>query len=207
MFITNFLINIFLSLIIWKIFTQNKIFRFYNLIINFITNDLNKINFSTLSINMLISLFFYNCFLNLTNLIPFSFCLNSQLNSFFFFCLVIWFSCIIYSLKFYIKNFFSHLTPLGCPIILSPLIVIIEVISFIIRPITLRVRISANILAGHLLIHLLTNFSLYLILLRNLSIIFIISLIIILNLLEIRVSIIQPYILCVLINIYLCERN
>lgn len=133
--------------------------------------------------------------------------MNAQLQSVSLFCIVIWISCVLYSLTYFCKNFFLHLTPIGCPIILRPLIVIIEFISLIIRPITLSVRLSANILAGHLLIHLLTDFSLYLLNFTFFSIVPITILLVILNLLEIRVSIIQPYILCILINIYLAERN
>lgn len=133
--------------------------------------------------------------------------MNAQLQSVSLFCIVIWISCVLYSLTYFCKNFFLHLTPIGCPIILRPLIVTIEFISLIIRPITLSVRLSANILAGHLLIHLLTDFSLYLLNFTFFSIVPITILLVILNLLEIRVSIIQPYILCILINIYLAERN
>jgi F-type H+-transporting ATPase subunit a len=144
--------------------------------------------------------------MNLLNLLPFSFCLNSQLNNFFFISLIFWFSCCFFSFAFFLNNFFSHLTPLGCPIVLRPLIVLIELISLLIRPITLRVRISANIIAGHLLIHLLTDFSFFLINLFFFRSVLTIFSLILLNLLEIGVAIVQPYIFCTLINIYLREN-
>jgi F-type H+-transporting ATPase subunit a len=96
---------------------------------------------------------------------------------------------------------------MGCPIIIRFFIVIIEIIRILIRPITLRVRISANLLAGHLLIHLLTEFSFFLLNLRFLNLFITLLFIIILNLLEIGVGIIQSYILCTLLNIYLCETS
>lgn len=115
-------------------------------------------------------------------------------------------SIIFYLFYYFFKNSILHLVPRGCPNILSPFIVVIEIIRLIIRPITLRVRISANLLAGHLLIHLLVEFSFFLINFRSLNLILSLLILFILNLLEIGVSIIQPYIFCTLLNIYLCEN-
>lgn len=58
------------------------------------------------------------------------------------------------------KNSAAHLVPEGRPIILSPLIVIIESIRHLIRPFTLSIRLAANIIAGHLIVGLLTIISL-----------------------------------------------
>ncbi|WP_414887680.1 F0F1 ATP synthase subunit A, partial [Sphingomonas sp. Leaf339] len=51
----------------------------------------------------------------------------------------------------------AHLVPQGTPPVLIPFIVCIETIRNIIRPLTLAVRLSANIIAGHLLLTLLGN--------------------------------------------------
>jgi F-type H+-transporting ATPase subunit a len=79
--------------------------------------------------------------------------------------------------------------------------VLIELISNIIRPITLSVRLSANIVAGHLLISLLGNFSL----ISTTNIIISSSVLLMLRILEIAVSIIQAYVFITLITLYSTE--
>lgn len=96
------------------------------------------------------------------------------------------------------------MVPQGTPPILIPFIVCIESIRNIIRPGTLAIRLSANIIAGHLLLRLLgnlgNNISRYL--LRILLLIQILLLI-----LEIRVSIIQSYVFIILTTLYSREIN
>lgn len=203
-----FIINlIILNLPNLNLIKNNKFSLYYFLIINIIKSDFYKINKSKYSIKFLLIIFLIIIIINLIDLLSFSFCLNSQLNLFFFFRFILWLSIIYLSFFFTFKILLSHFVPQGCPIILSPFIVIIEIISLLIRPITLRVRISANLLAGHLLIHLLVEFSFYLIKIRELNLIISLLFLIILNILEIGVAIIQPYIFCTLLNMYLCENN
>lgn len=97
------------------------------------------------------------------------------------------------------NHMFSHLVPQGTPIILIPFIVCIETIRNIIRPGTLAIRLSANIIAGHLILTLLGNTG------NSLSIWLIWILIfsqLILLILEIAVSIIQSYVFAVLRTLY-----
>lgn len=92
--------------------------------------------------------------------------------------------------------------PQGTPNILIPFIVLIESIRNIIRPITLTIRLTANLIAGHLLLTLLGNIG------PKLIIILIPRLIItqlILLTLESAVAIIQSYVFAVLITLYIRE--
>merc|ERR1711935_1292939 len=99
-------------------------------------------------------------------------------------------------------RFLSHLVPAGTPNILIPLIVLIELVRNFIRPITLSVRLAANIVAGHLLIRLINGGSL------SLSrAIFIILGGLILFFLEIAVAFIQGYVFRTLSVIYTSELN
>jgi F-type H+-transporting ATPase subunit a len=94
---------------------------------------------------------------------------------------------------------FAHLVPQGTPAILIPFIVIIETIRNVIRPGTLAVRLSANIIAGHLLLTLLGNTG------NSLSTIIISILIftqLLLLTLESAVAIIQAYVFTILSTLY-----
>ncbi|RCK67898.1 ATP synthase F0 subunit A [Desertihabitans brevis] len=102
------------------------------------------------------------------------------------------------------QHIFAHLVPQGTPAVLIPFIVCIETISNIIRPGTLAVRLTANIIAGHLLLTLLGNTgpSMSTILLRVLIITQIALLV-----LESAVAIIQSYVFAVLSTLYSREVN
>ncbi len=56
-------------------------------------------------------------------------------------------------------HFLSIFNPPGVPIVLKPLIIPIEVISYFIRPVTLSVRLFANMMAGHLVLKVFAGFS------------------------------------------------
>ena len=88
--------------------------------------------------------------------------------------------------------------PQGTPFILIPFIVCIETIRNIIRPGTLAIRLSANIIAGHLLITLLGNTGPIV----NFLIIMVIIVQLILIILESAVAIIQSYVFAILRTLY-----
>lgn len=96
----------------------------------------------------------------------------------------------------------SHLVPSGTPSGLIPLIVLIELVSNFIRPITLSVRLAANIVAGHLLIRLtnrgsVTIFSVFIFVAAGVTLFF----------LEIAVAFIQGYVFTTLSLIYTSELD
>jgi len=89
--------------------------------------------------------------------------------------------------------------PQGTPSFLINFIVLIELTRTLIRPITLCVRLTANIVAGHLLITLLNNFLIQ----RNLTVLFRLGLApFILTVLESAVAFIQAYVFVTLITLY-----
>nr|QWB85887.1 ATP synthase F0 subunit 6 [Sachalinobia koltzei] len=151
-----------------------------------------------------ISLFSFILFNNFLGLFPYIFTSTSHMTLTLTLALPLWLSFMIYGWTNNTIHMFAHLVPQGTPPILMPFMVCIESISNFIRPGTLAVRLSANMIAGHLLMTLLGNTgpSMTLILLNLLIIIQILLLI-----LESAVSIIQSYVFAVLSSLYSSEVN
>lgn len=175
--------------ILWLIFI-NHIFNEFKILI--------KYSFSNILIFIrLIIIIFFNNFLGL---FPYIFTASRHIRFCISLSLSLWLSIIIYRIINYLNNLLTHLTPQGTPTFLIPFIVIIESIRLIIRPITLSIRLTANIIAGHLLLSLLGSSG------QSITKIFILNIIlfsqIFLFILEIAVSMIQAYVFSILRTLY-----
>lgn len=96
---------------------------------------------------------------NLIGMIPYSFASTSHfILTFSFSFTIVIASTIIGLLKNGIE-FFSLFVPAGCPLALLPLLVLIELISYLARNVSLGLRLAANIVAGHLLLNILSGFT------------------------------------------------
>nr|BAF80214.1 ATP synthase F0 subunit 6 [Culicoides oxystoma]BAF80220.1 ATP synthase F0 subunit 6 [Culicoides oxystoma] len=161
----------------------------------------NAFNGSTFLFINLFSLILFNNFLGL---FPYIFTSSSHLTFTLALSLPLWLSFMFYGWINNTQHMFCHLVPQGTPGVLMPFMVCIETISNIIRPGTLAVRLTANMIAGHLLMTLLGNtgpsMSMYLI-----SVLIITQ--ILLLTLESAVSIIQSYVFAVLSTLYSSEVN
>jgi len=149
-----------------------------------------------------ISMFFFIIFSNFIGLIPYIFTSTRHLSMTLILALPVWLGTILFSIIFQYNRLLSHLVPLGTPSFLMPIIVIIETVRNIIRPITLSIRLAANIVAGHLLLTLLGSQG------PNISVPIMIILIvrlILLLILEVAVACIQSYVFTILSSLYLNE--
>lgn len=173
----------------------------WNLIINFIYKEFKTlIIYSYSNIIILTSLFINIIINNFIGLFPYIFTATRHIRFRLTISLTLWISIIIFRIINYFNILLSHLTPQGTPPILIPFIVLIESIRLLIRPITLAIRLTANIIAGHLLLCLLGSTGISI---NNLFIILIILFIqIILYILEIAVSLIQSYVFSILTSLY-----
>nr|YP_009114153.1 ATP synthase F0 subunit 6 [Callerebia suroia]AHH92949.1 ATP synthase F0 subunit 6 [Callerebia suroia] len=178
---------------------------------NFISSKLHK-EFKILmgtnkfygSTFIFISLFFFIMFNNFLGLFPYIFTSTSHLNLSLTLSLTLWLSFMIYGWINNTQHMFIHMIPQGTPTILMPFMVLIETISNIIRPGTLAVRLTANMIAGHLLLTLLGNSGMTM---PSYLIIILIFAQILLLILEFAVAIIQSYVITILSTLYSSEVN
>jgi F-type H+-transporting ATPase subunit a len=96
---------------------------------------------------------------NLIGMIPYSFASTSHFILTFFLSFTIVLATTILGFQTHKLKFFSLLVPAGCPLALLPLLVFIEFISYLARCISLGLRLAANILAGHMLLNILSGFT------------------------------------------------
>lgn len=150
------------------------------------------------------SLFIFILVNNIIGLLPYIFTRSRHLIFSLALSLPLWISIILFGWINKTQHIFRHLIPAGTPGILIPFIVCIETISNIIRPGSLAVRLTANIIAGHLLIRLLGNNTTRA---STIIIIILITVQIILILFETAVAIIQAYVFSVLTTLYSSEVN
>ncbi|CAI8279036.1 MAG: ATP synthase subunit a [Alphaproteobacteria bacterium UBA4588] len=98
---------------------------------------------------VIFTLFMFVLFSNLLGLIPYSYTTTSQIVVTFAMALTIFLGVTLIALVKHGFHFFSFFVPSGAPKALIPFLVIIEVISYFVRPVSLSVRLFANMLAGH----------------------------------------------------------
>lgn len=148
--------------------------------------------------------FLFSC--NLIGMIPYSFTVTSHVVVTFGLSVSVFIGVTIVGFYTHGLHFFSFLLPPGAPLILAPLLVVLELVSYSFRAISLGVRLFANMMAGHTLVKILAGFSwtmmsvggvLYLVSSIPLLVVFA------LTGLEIGVAILQAYVFTILTCIYL----
>jgi len=152
------------------------------------------------------SLFMFVLFANLLGLLPFSYTVTSQIVVTFALAALVMTIVIVYGLIRHGTHFLHLFAPSGVSIYILPFIVLIEVISFLSRPISLSVRLFANMLAGHITLKVFGGFVVLLLgsgtaaaLLAPLPLIGII----LLTAFELLVAVLQAYVFAILTCVYL----
>nr|YP_009241716.1 ATP synthase F0 subunit 6 [Gasterophilus pecorum]AMP88104.1 ATP synthase F0 subunit 6 [Gasterophilus pecorum] len=183
----------------------------YHIMWNSILTTLHK-EFKTLlgpsstngSTFIFVSLFSMILFNNFMGLFPHIFTSTSHLVLTLTLALPLWVSFMLFGWINNTQHMFTHLVPQGTPAVLMPFMVCIETVSNMIRPGTLAVRLTANMIAGHLLLTLLGNTGPAL---SSILLMFLVVAQIALLILESAVAIIQSYVFAVLSTLYSSEVN
>nr|UZG91706.1 ATP synthase subunit 6 [Dermacentor reticulatus] len=173
-----------------------------NLLKNFFQEIENNLKpFKLKNCIIITMLFLFILMSNMIGLIPYIFTSSSHLVFTMFFAFPIWISLIVFLILNKINMMMAHLVPLGSPILLSFFMVLIETVSNLIRPITLSVRLMANMISGHLLIHLLSSISMF----GEMFLVVSIPMMMVLLMLETAVAFIQSFVFAILISLYINE--
>ena len=104
------------------------------------------------------SLFMFILVTNLISIIPYTFSVTSQIIVTAAFALLVFFTVLIYGIYKNGLKFFTIFVPPGVPIYILPLVVTIEIISFLTRPLSHSVRLFGNMLAGHITVQVFAGF-------------------------------------------------
>nr|APZ75603.1 ATP synthase F0 subunit 6 [Auplopus sp. SJW-2017] len=180
-------------------FIPSILYFIYQFIFLKLFNEFKLLIKSLYSNMMFVSLLYFIFILNFFGLFPYIFTLTSHMVLTMTFSLLMWGSGIFFGWINHSKMMFCHLVPMGTPVALMSFMVIIESVSQLIRPLTLSIRLSANMIAGHLLLCLIGSLG------PKFSILIILLVLLIqisLYTLELAVSLIQSYVFSVLCVLY-----
>nr|YP_010890054.1 ATP synthase F0 subunit 6 [Resomia ornicephala]WJJ70066.1 ATP synthase F0 subunit 6 [Resomia ornicephala]WJJ70078.1 ATP synthase F0 subunit 6 [Resomia ornicephala] len=120
----------------------------------------------------------------------------------------IWLGIVIYGFINFKFSFLSIFMPVGAPLIMSPFLVIIEIVSNLSRPVALGMRLAANITAGHILLTILSDFGCKLLMYTyTIPGYFPLLIIMFMFVLELGVLFIQAYVFTLLVLIYLKDST
>lgn len=152
-------------------------------------------------------LFIFILFLNVIGLVPYSFTVTSHLIITFFLAFFTFLGINFVCIQKHSINLLSLFLPSGSTFFLSLLLIPIEIVSYLFRPISLAVRLFANMMAGHTLLKVIAGFS-WSMLLSGMPVIIVMHVVPLLILvllmgLELGVALIQAYVFTILVCIYL----
>nr|YP_009391105.1 ATP synthase F0 subunit 6 [Esteya vermicola]ARV88378.1 ATP synthase F0 subunit 6 [Esteya vermicola] len=130
----------------------------YATIHSIVTNQINPKN-GQIYFPFIYTLFIFILINNLIGMVPYSFASTSHFILTFSLSFSIVLGATILGFQKHGLEFFSLLVPAGCPLPLVPLLVLIEFISYLARNVSLGLRLAANIMSGHMLLHILAGFT------------------------------------------------
>ena len=126
---------------------QSSVELLYEFVSNMVKENVGKGGKSYFP--FIFSLFMFILFGNMLGMIPYSYTFTSQIIVTITLAGIIFVGVTIIAIVRHKLKFFTYFFPSGVPIALAPLLIPIEIISYLMRPVSLSVRLFANMLAGH----------------------------------------------------------
>jgi F-type H+-transporting ATPase subunit a len=152
------------------------------------------------------ALFMFVLFGNMLGLLPYAFTYTSHIAVTFGLAILVFLVTTVVALAIHGKKFFGYFFPEGAPLWLAPIIIPVEVVSYISRPVSLSIRLFANMVAGHVMLKV---FATFIVLIGSLGAVGFIgaALPLAVNValvgFEILVAFLQAYVFAILTSIYL----
>jgi F-type H+-transporting ATPase subunit a len=143
---------------------------------------------------------------NLVGIIPYTFTISSHIIVTAALAFLVFFTVLIYGFYKNGLRFFKLFVPSGIPVVILPLVVVIEVISFLSRPVSHSVRLFANMLAGHITLKVFASFVTMLGAMGIVGVfgaVLPLALVVALTALELLVAFLQAYVFTILTCIYI----
>nr|QTT61164.1 ATP synthase F0 subunit 6 [Tritia sp. e LAG-2017] len=158
-------------------------------------------------VNIITGLFLFLILMNMSGLVPYVFSPTSHLAVSLSLGLPLWLTLIVSAIFHNPSSVVAGLLPMGAPAPLNPFLVIIETVSIMVRPITLSVRLTANMSAGHIVLTLIGNYLTASFFMSSIfSMLLLLSIQVLYTVFEFGISLIQAYIFCLLITLYSDEH-
>jgi F-type H+-transporting ATPase subunit a len=151
---------------------------------------------------LIFTTFIFVLFCNLLGMLPYGFTVTSHIIVTLALALFLFIVVNIIAFAKHGFGFFSMFLPKGTPWWIAPLMIVIELFAYLARPVTLSIRLAANIVAGHVLIKVVAGF------IAIMGMIYVwlpLSFVVILTGLEIFVAILQAYVFTILVCVYLSD--
>lgn len=205
-FFITFMLNLKNIMFLTQSFVQIIFEELYIFVLNVVKQNIG--NLGIVYFPIIFNVFYFIYFVNIGGLIGYNLQLTSHIFVTFTISISLFIGVIIigiYNLK---RKFLNQFIPKDAPKLLFPLLVVIETISYIIRPFTLGIRLFANMFSGHVLLFVIISFIIVivekkLIIVKILLLIFPIMLLFFIMTLELLIMFLQAYVFIILFCVYL----
>lgn len=104
------------------------------------------------------TLFMFVLFGNMLGLFPYAFTYTSHISLTFTLAMVVFVLITVVAISLHGKHFFGYFFPEGAPLWLAPIIIPVEIVSYLSRPVSLSIRLFANMVAGHVMLKVFATF-------------------------------------------------